>query len=114
MKTVGYVARANIDHYLDLLRDHDVPATNRATIIKLLVAEEDKLGHALEQIEFAEDRAAMGRARVDRQRNLRDSFIFGSTERAQADRLLANLEAIQHLLDHFCRSKRDRRNSLAI
>jgi hypothetical protein len=110
----SYVARANIDHYLGLLDKHDVPVANRATIIKLLITEEDKLGHELEQIEFAESKAAMGRDRVNRLRNLRNSFIAGSTERVLADRLLSNFEAIQHLLEHFCRSKRDRLKSRAI
>ena len=109
-----YVARANIDHYLDLLNKHDVPVTNRSTITKLLIEEEDKLGHDLEQLEFAERRAAMGRDRVNRLRNLRNSFIAGSTDRVQADRLLSTFEATQHLLKHFCRSKRDRLNSRAI
>lgn len=113
-KTESYVARANIDHYLDLLDKPDVPIANRATIIKLLIAEEDKLGHDLEQIEFAESRAAKGRSRLNRLRHLRDSFIAGSTDRAQADRLISNFEAIQHLMEHFCRSKRDRVNSSAI
>lgn len=112
--TERYVARANIDHYLDLLSKPDVPPANRTTITKLLIAEEDRLGHDLEQVEFAEDRTAMGRVRVNRLRSLRNSFIAGSTERLQADRLLSNLEAIQHLLEQVCRSKRDRLNSRAI
>ncbi len=77
-KTESYVARANIDHYLDLLHKPHVPVGNRATIIKLLIAEEDKLGHDLEQIEFAESRAVAGPNRLDRLRNLRDRFVFGS------------------------------------
>ncbi len=113
-KTESYVARANIDHYLDLLDKPDVPVANRATIVKLLIAEEDKLGHDQEQIEFAESRAARGRNRLDRLRRLRDSFVVGSTDRAQADRLISNFEATQHLMEHFCRSKRDRLNSRAI
>lgn len=69
-KAEAYIARANIDHYLDMLKKPDLPVRNRVTIVKLLIAEEDKLGHDLEQIDFAESRAAMGRNRLNRLRDL--------------------------------------------
>ncbi len=109
-----YVARANVDHYLGLLHIDNIPRHNREVITKLLVEEEDKLGHDLEQLEFAERRAAASRDRVNRQRNLRDSFIDGSSERAQADRLLANLEALHQLLDGFCHQMRQKVNSCTL
>jgi hypothetical protein len=56
-----YVARANINHYLSLLNSGaELSHQNSGTITKLLLAEEDKLGHDLEQLEFAETRAAAG------------------------------------------------------
>ncbi|MBR0686770.1 hypothetical protein JQ612_31555 [Bradyrhizobium manausense] len=109
-----YVARANLDHYLDLLNGDALAAHNRATITKLLVEEEDKLGHDLEQLEFAETHAANGRQKVDHVRRLRDAFAFGTTEREQADRLLVNYENLQTLLEDFCHRLRARINSREI
>ena len=56
-----FVARANIYLYIDLLNDADLAPEIRATVTKLLIEEEDKLGDVLEQLEFAEKRAADGR-----------------------------------------------------
>lgn len=106
-----YIAHANIDLYLGLLHKDDIPPDTRAVISKLLIAEEDRLAHDLEQLEFAESRAAMGRDRVNHLRNLRNNFAAGSTDRVQADRLLANVEAVQHLVEHFCHQLRQRVSS---
>jgi hypothetical protein len=43
-----FVARANIDHFLDLLRNNDLPAERISSINKLLIEEEEKLGQSLE------------------------------------------------------------------
>jgi len=96
-----FVARANIDHYLGLLEGALLPQ-NRSTITKLLIAEEDKLSHDLEQLEFAETRAADGRRRLNRVRNLFQSFAMDTPEREQAGRLLVNIENLQTLLEDFC------------
>ncbi|MGX4772813.1 hypothetical protein ACWAUC_23800 [Bradyrhizobium guangdongense] len=96
-----FVARANIDHYLGLL-DGGLLPQNRSTITKLLIAEEDKLSHDLEQLEFAENRAANGRRRLNHVRTLLDSFALDTPEREQAGRLLVNLENLQTLLEDFC------------
>ncbi|HLG79908.1 MAG TPA: hypothetical protein VKY22_02760 [Bradyrhizobium sp.] len=102
------MAKANIEHYLRLLETHDLSAHNRSTITKLLIAEEDKLSHDLEHLEFAESRASSGRERVDHVRKLRDSFAFGTAERDQADRVLVNLENRQTLLQDFCQQLREK------
>ncbi|MBR0687975.1 hypothetical protein JQ594_18760 [Bradyrhizobium manausense] len=96
-----FVARANIDHYLGLL-DRELLPQNRGTITKLLIVEEDKLGHDIEQLEFAENRATNGRRRLNHIRNLFESFAPDTPEREQAGRLLVNLENLQMLLDEFC------------
>ncbi|MDA9409416.1 MULTISPECIES: hypothetical protein [unclassified Bradyrhizobium] len=106
-----YVARANVDHYLDLLNGDDLAPHNRATITKLLVEEEDRLSHDLEHLEFAETRAANGRQRVNHVRRLRNAFAFDTAERAQADRLLVNCENLQTLLEDFCHHLRARIDS---
>jgi hypothetical protein len=110
----SYVVHANIDHYLGLLNNHDVPPKTRTTVTKLLIEEENKLSHHLEHLDFAEDRAAKGRDRLNRLRNLRDSFVAGSTDRMQADRLLANFEATQRLLEGFRHKVRAKVNSCGI
>lgn len=97
-----YIARSNIDHYLTRLNGNDLAPDSRSTITKMLIAEEDKLSHDLEQIEFAESRAAAGRKRIDQIRNLRGRFAFGTSERREADRLLVNVENLQTLLEDFC------------
>ena len=109
-----YVARANIDHYLGLLDNADLPAQNRSTVTNLRVAEEDKLAHDLEQFEFAESKVAESRDRVERLRRLRAAFIEGSSERQQADRLLRNAEGIHDLIEQFCHHLRARVNSRSL
>lgn len=101
-----YVARSNVDHYLHLL-DGDLASSDRRTITRLLVMEEDKLVADLQQLEFAETRAAKGRERVSKIRNLRDGLASGTPERAQADRLLINFENTQKLLEDFCHRMRE-------
>jgi len=59
-----YVGRTNIDHYISLLNGGDLVPESRGAITKLLIAEEDRLSHDLEHLEFAERRAATGRDRV--------------------------------------------------
>ncbi|OAF13013.1 hypothetical protein AYJ54_45580 [Bradyrhizobium centrolobii] len=106
-----YVARANVDHYIARLNGSDLTPYNRSTITKMLIAEEDKLSHDLEHLDFAENRAANGRARVDHVRNLREGFAFGTSEREQADRLLVNIENLQIRLEEFCHRLREKINS---
>ncbi len=109
-----YVSRANIDHYLSILNSSDLTPQNRDTVVRLLLSEEDKLSHDLEQLEFAESRASNGRSRVNHLRNLRNSFVDGSMDRERADKLLQNFESLQQLLDRFCHRMRERVNARGI
>lgn len=68
----------------------------------MLIAEEDKLSHDLEQLEFAENKASAGRKRVSQIRDLRDNLAFGTQEQQQADKLLVSVENLQTLLEDFC------------
>jgi hypothetical protein len=104
----SFVARANIDHYITLLNDRDLDPKIRATVIKLLVEEEDGLAYDTEQLEFAETRAAKGRDQLNRVRSKLGASA--PQHRAQAERLLANFEATQKLLDGFCHHLRNRVN----
>jgi hypothetical protein len=101
-----YVARADIDHYLDLLKLPDVPAKTRARLNKLLLEAENKLGRDYEQLEFAESRATACRTRADRQRRLMESFAPGSSDWEQAERVLVNFEALAQFIEGFCREMR--------
>jgi hypothetical protein len=99
-----FVARANVDNYISLLNaDVLLNPEKRSTIIKLLITEEDKLSHDLEHLEFAQTRAARGRERL---KHLRDNAT--PKLRDNAERLVANVEATQQLVEDFCRQLRAR------
>ena len=103
--------RANIDRYLNLLSGGELTASYRNTLSKLLIVEEDRLGHDLEQLEFAENRAAKSLYQVNRIRKLRDAFVEGSLDRASAERVLTNFEAVHALMETFCDRIREKVNS---
>ncbi len=106
-----YIAHANIDHYFSLLTSQNLTDGNRATISKLMVAEEDRLGRDLENLQFAELRVAKARDRVNHLTKLRDAFAEGSAERLQAEKTLANFETTYQLMEQFRRRLRERVNS---
>ncbi|MGC0326240.1 hypothetical protein ABIG06_006869 [Bradyrhizobium sp. USDA 326] len=97
-----FVSKANVDHFINLLNGSDLTADQRANITKLLIDELDKLAHDLEHLEFAERKVADGRDQVNRVRDKRNSHPFGTTEREQAERLLASCENLQTTLEDFC------------
>jgi len=102
----SYIAHANIDHYFSLLTSQNLTDQNRATITKLMVAEEDKLGRDLEHLKFAEIRTAAARERINYMSKLRDAFADGSAERTHAEKLLSNFEVAYQLMEQFCRHMR--------
>lgn len=110
----SYIARANIDRYANLLTSQELSDRNRATIMKLMVAEEDKLGRHLEHLQFAEERTAKARDRMNYLSRLRDAFADGSAERLQAEKVLANFQAIHQSMEQFCVQMRTRVNSSRI
>jgi len=106
-----YVARSNVDHYIALLNDAELMPDRRSAITKMLISEEDGLGHDLEQLEFFEHRAAAGRKRVENVAHLRDGFAFETPERRHAEELLVNIENLQTLLEDTCHRLRRKINS---
>ncbi|MBU6462230.1 MAG: hypothetical protein KGL35_12995 [Bradyrhizobium sp.] len=68
------IYRANVDNYLGLLDDPSLAPQKHATVVKLLIEEEDKLGHRSKQLEFSETRAANGRDRLNGQRQRLDDI----------------------------------------
>jgi hypothetical protein len=103
-----FIAKANIDHYIGLLNGSDLTPNRRTAVTRLLIAEEDKLAFDLEHLDFAERRAAEGRDRLRRVRDMRDGHSFGTTEREQAERLLISCENLQTALEDFCHRLRER------
>lgn len=108
------IVRANIDRYLELLTSDDLPAEELSAISKALIAEESKLSYDLEQLSFAESRAAACRARLKDLRRLRDGFARDAAGRVQADALLANFETTLGHVEHRCRVMRKRVRSSSL
>lgn len=107
----SYITHANIDHYLSLLTNQELSDHNRTTILKLMIAEEDKMGRNLEHLQFAEIRTARARDRMNYLSRLRDSFADGSAERAQTEKMLRNFEGIYQSMEQFCHHMRKKLNS---
>ena len=103
----NFIARANIDHYLELLGEDDIPPAKRTVITRLLIEEENKLSRDLEQLEFAESRAAACRDRLSRLRRLRDG-LGESADRQRADGMVRTFEAILAEIDNVCSRMRRR------
>lgn len=110
----NYIARANVDHFLELLGKDGLSSDERHVVSQLLIDEEDKLSHDQEQLEFAESRTATCRDRLVHLQRLRDGFGAESTGRLQAERLLANFEATLQLMERFCGHMRNRVNGRAL
>ncbi|SFJ52691.1 hypothetical protein SAMN05216525_12768 [Bradyrhizobium sp. Gha] len=103
-----YVARANVDHYLGILKDAALTVQQRSTTTSLLVAELDKLGNDAEHLEFAESKVATSRQQVVQAASIRDSFVPGTSQRQDAERHLIHLENVHTLLDDFCQRLRNK------
>jgi len=97
-----YVARANIDHYLGILRGATLTMQQRGTTTSLLIAELDKLSNDAEHLAFAESKVAVSRQEVAQAASIRDSLAAGTSQREAAERHLIHLENVHTLLDDFC------------
>ena len=103
----NYIAHANIDHYLELLGEDDLPPAKRSMVTKLLIEEENKLSHDREQLQFAESRAAACRGRLVRLQRLRDG-LDDSADRLRADGVIQTFETILTEMENFCGRMRRR------
>ncbi len=97
----GFISRANVDHYLDLLNDGNLPAEKRATVTKLLIIEEDKLACTQEHLDFAEIHAVKGRVLLNELRCALDAEQDRES-RAQTERLISAVETTQSLIEGLC------------
>jgi hypothetical protein len=61
-----------------------------------------------DDLEFAESKLAESRSRLTKFRTLRNSFVVGSAERMQANRLVEEIEVLHQLIDQLCRQLRAR------
>ena len=98
----NFVARANIDHFLDLLQHDDTSAERMSAINKLLIGELNKLSRDNEQLEFAESRAARYRLHFDRLRDWREGFPNGSADHIRAEMVLKTFEVTLLEMESFC------------
>lgn len=103
-----YVARANVDHYLGILKDATLTMQQRSTTTSLLIAELDKLGDDAEHLEFVESKVAVSRQHVTQAASIRDSLATGTSQRQDAERHLIHLENVHTLLDDFCHRLRNK------
>lgn len=81
-----YVARANIDHYVEILKDMSLSTQRRSTTIK---------------VSASRQQVAQAAAR-------RDSLALGTSARENAERYLIHLENVHTVLDDFCHRLRHR------
>lgn len=109
-----FVARANIDRYLDLLHTGNSSTQDRSVLNKLLIEEENKLGRDLEQLDFAEGRVASYRQRFNQICHWRDGFVDGSSERSQADRVVESFETTLQMMESFCGKMRAKVNASSL
>ena len=89
-----YVARANVDHYLGILKDVTLTSQQRSTTTSLLTAELDKLCNDAEHLEFAESKFAVSRHQLAQATSIRDSFAAGTSQRQDAERHFIHLENV--------------------
>jgi hypothetical protein len=85
-----FVARENIRHFRDRL-ETETDASQRSRLQRLLIEEEDKLGHNLETLSMIETHITNGRTRIYRQRSLVVSMERDGHDTAQARALLGAL-----------------------
>jgi hypothetical protein len=92
----SFVHSLNIEKFADMLALETAPGT-RATLMKLLVEQEDQLGTGLEQLEEVNSRISRGQMLINAQRALITRFNKSGKDTAEAKNLLARLMAVQLL-----------------
>ena len=105
-----FIARSNIDHYLNLLHNGQTSADDRTAINQMLATELGKLNLAMVDLEYVESRAAACRRRFNQISHWRNGFADGSTARTQADKVAAQFESTLRTMDIFCGQMRERLN----
>ncbi len=82
-----FVARENVRHFRDRL-ETETDASQRSLLQRLLIEEEDKLGHNLDLLHVIETNIRDGRTRVYRQQSIIASMEQDGNDTSQARALL--------------------------
>jgi hypothetical protein len=67
-----------------------------------------KPSHDLDEVEFAESKLVESRDRLKQFKDLQNSFIASSAERAQAATIIDEIEILHQVLERLCRRLRGR------
>ncbi len=106
-----FIAQANVDHFLNMLTDDQLGSERRDVVMKLLMAELDKLSHGEEQLDFAESRAAKVRIQLNRLRVQFCNPDLDADSQLRVGAMLRAMEQVQPLLDDLCIRVRRRAQS---
>lgn len=102
----NFVHASNVERFLDALSDNpDVRA--RATLLKLLMAEEKQLAPDQRQLELAERWLAEWKARVARVYVTSASHLSDDESSRNTAELLVTMHSVQGLLEGLCQRLRD-------
>ena len=113
MKTTTFVRINNVHNFADQLTSAADPA-KRATLIRLLVEEEDKLGVGLAQLGAAELRLATGARLIARQKELIARMQTDGRDTKHANNLLDTMTEVQALFEKYRRRIVARLDDVAI
>jgi hypothetical protein len=101
-----FVSEGNVDIYLSKL--HEAwDAEARDKLLRLLIAEESRMGFYREHLENSERRVAAGLERIRFQRELVDRLTAEERPTDTASGLLETLEKAQALLEAHCQRLRN-------
>ncbi len=95
-----FVGINNVEHFADQLGSEGDPA-RRATLMRLLVEEEDRLGAGLEQLGVAQMRIAKGHRLIASQRAVVAQIEGAGRDPRPARELLATLVEVQSLFERY-------------
>ncbi|MBV8187506.1 MAG: hypothetical protein JOY64_27915 [Alphaproteobacteria bacterium] len=101
------MTEGNMEIYLSKLHT-TWSADERDNLLRLVAAEEARMGHQREHLENGERRAAQGRKRIERQREIVASVPAEQREASPEALLLDTLEQTQALLETHLRALRAR------
>lgn len=101
----NFVHRSNVRRFLDGLSENP-NARSRATMLKLLVAEEDQLAMNQQQLELAEQWLSEWKAHVAQVHLMTAKPLFQGGESRENAELLVTMHSVQGLLEDLCRRLR--------
>ena len=98
----SFIHRSNIHRFLDGLSKNP-NARSRATLLKLLAAEEDQLAANQQHLELAERWLGEWKARVAQVHIMTAQPLFQGAESRENAELLVTMHSVQGLLEDLCR-----------